>query len=335
MIKRLLRRVANVVVPGRSGAGSPGGGSGQIGETDTWKKGVDFDDKNYNTFYNQGESAILDNPFLAAKIYPMGGEGIHFREPRKDAGTGEFEGRPVPPQTLREGYGREAAGFMESGRIYAEKLSEKFNAHAQTQSLENRRVLDWGCACARVLQYVPDYCDAKEYWGVDISASHVAWCQSNLGDHFFVSQCTTFPHLPFEDGHFDFIYGMSVFTHISDLADMWLLELRRVLKPGGIVAVTVHDDDSLEHIMKQEEGGPESWLKEITLRLENADPFLEERDYNCFSVGTRSPAGTQMFYRTEHLKKRWGQFFTLVDRTNGEFHPGDFQSLWVLRKDGS
>ena len=44
---------------------------------------------------------------------------------------------------------------------------------------------------------------------------------------------TTAPHLPFADGYFDFAYCSSVFTHISDLADAWLLELRRIVRSGG------------------------------------------------------------------------------------------------------
>jgi ubiquinone/menaquinone biosynthesis C-methylase UbiE len=41
--------------------------------------------------------------------------------------------------------------------------------------------------------------------------------------------------------YFDLIYCGSVFTHIDDLADAWLLELRRITRPGGRIYVTVHD----------------------------------------------------------------------------------------------
>jgi ubiquinone/menaquinone biosynthesis C-methylase UbiE len=57
---------------------------------------------------------------------------------------------------------------------------------------------------------------------------------------------TTLPHVPYEDNYFDLIYAGSVFTHIADLADAWLLELKRILRPGGMLYVTVHDDHTLE-----------------------------------------------------------------------------------------
>ena len=42
------------------------------------------------------------------------------------------------------------------------------------------------------------------------------------------------PTLPIPDQHFDVITAFSVFTHIDELESSWLLELRRVLKPGGL-----------------------------------------------------------------------------------------------------
>lgn len=39
------------------------------------------------------------------------------------------------------------------------------------------------------------------------------------------------------------VYGFSVFTHLDErMQDMWLLELRRVLNPGGILLLTVHGE---------------------------------------------------------------------------------------------
>jgi SAM-dependent methyltransferase len=49
------------------------------------------------------------------------------------------------------------------------------------------------------------------------------------------------PPLAAESGSFDFIYGISVFTHLNeDYQRAWLEELWRVARPGGIVLLTVH-----------------------------------------------------------------------------------------------
>jgi SAM-dependent methyltransferase len=49
------------------------------------------------------------------------------------------------------------------------------------------------------------------------------------------------PPLPFaEDNSFDLVYAFSVFTHIpAEHQEAWLLEMKRILKPGGFLVCTV------------------------------------------------------------------------------------------------
>jgi ubiquinone/menaquinone biosynthesis C-methylase UbiE len=49
------------------------------------------------------------------------------------------------------------------------------------------------------------------------------------------------PPLAYEANHFDFIYALSVFTHLPEsLQTAWMSELARVLKPGGYLLMTTH-----------------------------------------------------------------------------------------------
>jgi len=106
---------------------------------------------------------------------------------------------------------------------------------------DGSRVLDLGCASGRMIRWLVDFAEQCEIWGVDISAEHIIWCQEYLSPPFNFATVTTSPHLPFEDGYFDLIYCGSVFTHISDLADAWLLELKRIMRRDGRLYITVHD----------------------------------------------------------------------------------------------
>ncbi len=125
------------------------------------------------------------------------------------------------------------------------------------------RVLDFGCAAGRMLRYFGGVADRNEVWGVDIRAEHIAWCQEHLSPPFRFATTTTHPHLPFEDNSFRFIYACSVFTHIGDLEDTWLLELRRVLRPGGRLFATVHDNHTIELLSSSPPG---HWLHDTSLR---------------------------------------------------------------------
>jgi SAM-dependent methyltransferase len=62
---------------------------------------------------------------------------------------------------------------------------------------------------------------------------------ANLVPPFQVFRNDAVPPLPFADNSLDLIYSMSVFTHLADTWSAWLLELHRVLKPGGVLLVTL------------------------------------------------------------------------------------------------
>jgi len=90
-----------------------------------------------------------------------------------------------------------------------------------------------------MIRWLARFAAECQIWGVDISARHIVSCQENLNPPFNFATVTTQPHLPFEDRYFDLIYCASVFTHIDDLADAWLLELKRVTHPGGRAYITL------------------------------------------------------------------------------------------------
>jgi SAM-dependent methyltransferase len=104
--------------------------------------------------------------------------------------------------------------------------------------LTGKRVLDFGCGTGRVLRHFLAAAPTCEYWACDIHEESVAWCQAHLPAHSFV--CGKDPPMPLEDGQFDLIYAIAVFTHISLNWSEWLVELHRLLRPGGLLVATFH-----------------------------------------------------------------------------------------------
>jgi ubiquinone/menaquinone biosynthesis C-methylase UbiE len=75
--------------------------------------------------------------------------------------------------------------------------------------------------------------------GSDIDAEAIGWAQENLSDIATFAVNGELPPLPFPDEAFDLVYSISTFTHFPDeLQWAWLKELRRVLKPGGLLLTT-------------------------------------------------------------------------------------------------
>jgi len=69
--------------------------------------------------------------------------------------------------------------------------------------------------------------------GSDYNPRLVRWCRESLPFADFRVNGLQ-PPLPYADGELEFVYAISIFTHLTEaLQDAWLQELARVLAPGG------------------------------------------------------------------------------------------------------
>ena len=131
--------------------------------------------------------------------------------------------------------------YYNGGKKMAEKLSEHFKKHIE---LKHKNILDWGCGPGRIIRHLPEVINNNcEFYGTDYNRKSIDWCSQNLsGISFNKNQLTA--QLPYDDNHMDIIYGISIFTHLSEQMHYdWFNELHRVLKPGGIMLLSMHGDN--------------------------------------------------------------------------------------------
>ncbi len=115
------------------------------------------------------------------------------------------------------------------------------------------KILDWGCGPGRIIRHLPDFLDDKsKVFGTDYNAASIDWCKTNLPDIDFNLNGLE-AELPYDNNFFDYIYGISIFTHLSEKMHFeWIEELYRVLKPGGILMLTLHGDAFIPKLSKAE-----------------------------------------------------------------------------------
>ena len=102
--------------------------------------------------------------------------------------------------------------------------------------------------------------------------------------------------------------AFSVFTHIDELESPWLLELRRVLAPKGVLCLTIHDElfwekkhvRLLETLQRSRDGGG----------LTEASPFPGER--SAFHFTDESHYSCNVFHSKDYVRRQWGRFFDIV-----------------------
>lgn len=110
--------------------------------------------------------------------------------------------------------------------------------------VENKNILDWGCGPGRVIRHLPEVVGKNcSFFGTDYNRESIEWCKNNLKSISFNLNPLS-AELPYADGFMDIIYGISVFTHLSEqMHNAWYTELTRVLKPGGILLVTTQGNN--------------------------------------------------------------------------------------------
>jgi SAM-dependent methyltransferase len=184
-------------------------------------------------------------PFLLEARVTTEGVSRTFEYAVTEGWLAQVFGRPVraramPPEHLQVRVAGAAAGeFHGTGVAAARRIAEILEAAGHPLS-RHRTILDFGCGPGRLAACIHDLHPRARIHACDIDPEAIAWAADALGDvaRFHVNGAE--PPLPFADESFDLIYAISVFTHLpEDLQHAWLAELRRVLKPGGILLTTM------------------------------------------------------------------------------------------------
>jgi SAM-dependent methyltransferase len=151
-------------------------------------------------------------------------------------------GLPYPPLKLAsrvlclDGLADPIAAYEELGAQTRQALLELL---PEDWSFHGKRVLDFGCGAGRTLRhFTSEAQDDAEFWGADIDAPSVEWLQNNLSPPLRAVQSQVDPPLGLDNASFDLAYAVSVFTHLADNSLPWLVELHRLLKPGGLLIAT-------------------------------------------------------------------------------------------------
>ena len=146
---------------------------------------------------------------------------------------------PIPPYPLRilVAGSPDIGWFLESGQRGAESIRAALLRNGLDVA-RCRALLDFGCGCGRVTRHWAGL--GVEVHGTDLNPRLVEWCRRHLPFGRFRTNGLA-PPLAYEDGQFDLVYALSVFTHLPEaLQHAWMAELRRVLRPGGALIVTTH-----------------------------------------------------------------------------------------------
>ncbi len=163
------------------------------------------------------------------------------------------DGLPLPSPEMRHWVAGtdDLDWFLEGGQLGEKTISNLLQSQGlSTADFED--VLDFGCGCGRVIRFLNPYI-ATRLHGSDINAEAIQWCDQNLEFAEFATNHLA-PPLRYRDDAFDLVYAFSVFTHLSArMQTAWMNEMRRVIKPGGYLLVSLHGEFHIRELSKAQQ----------------------------------------------------------------------------------
>jgi glycosyltransferase involved in cell wall biosynthesis/SAM-dependent methyltransferase len=207
------------------------------------------------------EAAMCDAQNGEGREHALLHLGVWHRVPEVLRKTGLRPGEP-PPEVHAMARGPMAAG----GDVYsADMVVEALEASGARMD-DVRRGLDFGSSSGRTLRALSAAYAHVEWHGVDPNAGAIEWAAENVpGASFAVSPSD--PPLPFADASMDLAYAISIWSHFNEWAALaWLDEMRRIVAPGGHLAITVHGPQSIAYYA-QEGLRPRRQLEQIRRAL--------------------------------------------------------------------
>lgn len=141
-----------------------------------------------------------------------------------------------PDYLLYESFAMDYSAYFDGGKKSAFDLYENLSRY---KSDPDMNILDWGCGPARIIRHMPEYFgESCRFYGTDYNKKSISWCTENIPGISF-SQNKLTPPLNFESSLFHIVYGISIFTHLSEeMHHAWIKELHRVLDRKGILLIT-------------------------------------------------------------------------------------------------
>jgi SAM-dependent methyltransferase len=224
---------------------------------------------------------------------------------------GRSSGLPYPPFELAnrvhslEGEGPDGfASYEEKGAYAREQLLALL---PDDFTLEGKRVLDFGCGAGRTLRHFLAEAEAGEFWGADLDGRSIDWMRRHLCPPLNVLESGEDPPLPFEPDSFDLAWAISVFTHLAGNSAPWLLELHRILKPGGLLMASYMGEWNSQEI------AGEPWDEDRT----GMNVLFHDRPWD--------EGGPMVLMSDWWMREHWGRAFEVV-----AVSPWVHNQTWVM-----
>ncbi|MDG5492599.1 class I SAM-dependent methyltransferase [Psychroserpens sp. SPM9] len=219
----------------------------------------------------------------------------------------------IPPDyLLYESHNVNYSYYLTKGRQKAEELIKMFQKYT---NLNDKNILDWGCGPSRVVRHFPELLPKSHIFGTDYNTDSISWNRKYIdGVRFFENEIN--PPTHFKDQFFDAIYGLSIFTHLSEENHHnWINELYRISKVGAVLILTTHGEN-------------------YKVKLTKSDQKKYESDVLVVKGNTLEGHRTYAAYQPpQFMRQLFADKFEVLEHIPGPMDVGYFdQDKWIIKR---
>jgi len=189
----------------------------------------------------------------------------------------------------------------------AEKVGQPINPET--------KILDFGAGWGRTIRCFWRDADPSNIHGVDTSERFLtAGRKSGIGNLRTISPMGS---LPYPDQSFDIVYAYSVFTHLpKHVQDIWLPEIARVLRPGGLFVPTVEPRRFYDFVkgLNNEMKAKHVWyrnLSEALVKISDAGEQLDKEGFLFLPTNGIDTYGDTVM-TPEYIEANWTKSFRIL-----------------------
>jgi ubiquinone/menaquinone biosynthesis C-methylase UbiE len=221
----------------------------------------------------------------------------------------------IPPDYfIYETYRLNYKQFFKDGEATAREIIQWTKSHVGEG---DKRILDWGCGVSRIAMHIGKLAGTSSaVYACDINEKMISFNAKSYKDITY-SLISYKPPTKYENGYFDLIYGLSIFTHIDDtMQEEWICEMYRILKENGIFLFTTQGRYFNSKLLPFE--------KQLLAQQGVFSKTYQQKGHRMMST----------YNEPEFFKNLLEKYFEVL-----EFHAGEVdqskvggQDLWIVRK---
>jgi SAM-dependent methyltransferase len=223
-----------------------------------------------------------------------------------------------------------ASGVEDASHVYERLVAAGF-------AFDRGDVLDFGCGAGRVLRPFVAFAERCRLHGADVDAEAIDWARTHMPWACFAALAPQ-PASPYAARTFDAAFAFAVFSQLAEpLQRAWLADLARVIRPGGLLVLTMHGRTCAEHFAAGRVPlfpfpAPARIAADLpALRADGHLFYAYDAALNlCLPPAARTVALHGVAFVTpEHVRRHWLDDFELLLLAEA---PRGFQDEIVLRR---